>query len=49
MEDKKEEKVSNTAESKCQAKVKKESRIVKDCGQWDEKEHKAIICFFLYI
>ena len=47
MDNKKEENGSNTAGSKCKSKVKNESNIVEDCGQWDEKEHKAI--FVLYI
>ena len=47
MDNQKEENVSNTADNKCQKKEKKKPRIVKDCGQWDEKEHKAF--FILYI
>ena len=45
--DNKEDKVSGTAGSKSQVKEEKESSIVEDCGQWDEKEHK--VNFVLYI
>ena len=45
--DNKGDKVSGTAGSKSQVKEEKESSIVEDCGQWDEKEHKEN--FVLYI